>query len=313
MRFPWESARSGRALRRRAPRGAAQWLRYYQQLRRLPRSTRWLLLLVVIGGGGGYYALELHWREGHAYAGVPQVQQWHNWQTWHRVLRNEGYMVGYSGLRRNPLWVSYRLEATPHGPTGSRPSRFTQDARILLPWWQVSHDDYTGSGYDRGHLAPNYAMARVHGRDAQLASFLMTNISPQTPNLNRRVWQRIEQSAMDHFVQIKGEVWVTTGPVFSAEPKYLESGVEIPEAFYKIFVAPPQGERPLKSLAFLVPQTVRGDEPLAQFLVSIREIEERTGLNFLHRLPHEQQEQLETTIHPAPWRLEEVSQRAALY
>ncbi|MBE0508858.1 MAG: DNA/RNA non-specific endonuclease [Marinospirillum sp.] len=279
------------------------------RLKKILRLPRWLLVFVLLGGGFVYWQ-EVQQREYHAYAGLPQVQDWKDWQNWHRVLRNEGFMMGYSDWRLNPLWVIYRLDNRPTSSIGPRPTRFDADWRTL-PFWQVTHDNYTRSGYDRGHLAPNYAIAQIHGREAQLKTFLMTNISPQTPELNRQVWQRIEQSAMDHFVQIKGELWVITGPVFGDRKNRLSSDprVHIPEAFYKIFVAPPRDGRPLKVLAFLVPQQVNGREPLDQFLVSVREVEQQTGLNFLHRLPQELQDELETVIQPEPWQLGVVNRR----
>lgn len=297
------AAPRGRGPQSRRPSPQRPALLWLVKLLRLPA---WAVSLLLLGGGGAYW-YEVQQREQWAYAGLPKAQEWAHWQTWHRVFRNSGFMVGYSDLRMNPLWVTYRLEAKERAPIGPRPQRFEEDWRAII---RVHHDDYTGSGYDRGHLAPNYGIALVHGRQAQLETFLMTNISPQTPELNRQVWQRIEQATVDHFAQIKGEVWVITGPVFGENPSRLSSSrVEIPEAFYKIFVAPPRGTRPLKVLAFLVPQKVRGNEPLDRFLVSVREIEHATGLNFLHRLPQAQQDLLETAIRPEPWRVKEISRR----
>lgn len=276
------------------------------KFKRILKLPSWLLLVVVLGGGFAYWQ-EVQEREYHAYAGLPQTQDWKDWQRWHRVLRNPGFMVGYSEIRMNPLWVTYRLEAVEPGGSGKRPSRFSYDWRSLV---RVDHKDYTGSGYDRGHLAPNYAIAKVHGREAQLKTFLMTNISPQTPNLNRRVWQRIEQAAMDHFAVLKNEIWVITGPVFDEDIQRLPgTWIEIPDAFYKIFIAPPEGERPIQVLAFVVPQEVRGHEPLAKFVTSVREIENLTGLDFMHRLPQPLQDELETTITPQVWQLEKVNKR----
>lgn len=270
------------------------------------RLPGWVLVFLLLGGGFLYWQ-EVQEREYHAYAGLPQVQDWKNWQTWHRVLRNPGFMVGYSEIRMNPLWVTYRLEAVEPGASDPRPQRFSADWRTFT---RVDHDAYTGSGYDRGHLAPNYAMSRVHGREAQLRSFWMTNISPQAPDLNRKLWQRIEETAMDHFAPLKGEVWVITGPVFGDEIQRLDgSWVEVPAAFYKIFIAPPRNDRPLRVLAFLVPQQVTGREPLDRFLVPVREIEAVTGLNFLHRLPQVVQDEVELDVLPEPWQLERVNRR----
>lgn len=276
------------------------------RLKRILKLPSWLLVVVMLGGGFAYWQ-EVQEREYHAYAGLPIAHDWKDWQRWHHVLRNPGFMVGYSEIRMNPLWVTYRLEASEgaRGGIGKRPSSFNYDWRSIV---RVEHNDYTGSGYDRGHLAPNYAIAKVHGREAQLKTFLMTNISPQTPNLNRRVWQRIEQSAMDHFTVLKNEVWVITGPIFDEDIQRMPGKlIEIPDAFYKIFIAPPAQDRPLEVLAFVVPQDVKGYEPLAQFVTSVREIETATGLNFLHRLPQPLQDELETTQNPKAWQLEKVN------
>lgn len=289
-----------------------------RKLRKVQRQTRqlfklppWLLVLLVVLGAGMYW-YEVQQRDQFAYAGLPQAGGWSDWQNRHRVLRNDGFMLGFSDLRRNPLWVTYQLLETPDAPIGPRPGRFSGDWRTILP---LEHDHYTGSGYDRGHLAPNYAIARVHGREAQLDTFLMTNISPQTPELNRQLWQRLEQAAMDHFLPLKQELWVITGPVFQNPPLHPQTPrlprgfVEIPDAFYKIFIAPAREHRPLKVLAFIMPQQVYGNEPLSQYLVSIRDVENATGLNFLAALPEDIQDQLETTILHEPWRVMDISQR----
>ncbi|WP_373190388.1 DNA/RNA non-specific endonuclease [Halomonas sp.] len=224
--------------------------------------------------------------------------------SFHRVLRNDGFLVGWSDVRVNPLWVSYLLREIDDPNIGPRPG-FQRDWRTL---WPISPESYLGSGYDRGHLAPNYAIAVVHGRAAQRDTFLMSNMSPQRPDLNRRLWQRLEEVVMDHFVPRFGTLQVITGPVFPAsfsDNVLNRVGlVEVPEAFYKILVVP--GDAP-RALAFLMPQGVAGDEPLDAFLVSIDELEARTGLNFFPRLPEAAAMALEAEVQPAGWGLEAVA------
>jgi len=93
-----------------------------------------------------------------------------------RVFRNEGFMVGYSEWRGNPLWVTYHLRPISKMKKLKRPSRFKTDWRSFR---RVSHNDYLKSGYDRGHMAPNYAISNVYGREGQLDTFVMSNITPQ--------------------------------------------------------------------------------------------------------------------------------------
>nr|WP_301282936.1 DNA/RNA non-specific endonuclease [Halomonas sp. 707D7] len=274
--------------------------------RRQGRRFGVALLFVVVGGG----LWEFQERQEVASAvwmGAPTWDDFHL-TTFHRVLRNDGFIVGWSDVRINPLWVSYRLQAVPEDTRiGPRPD-FQADWRTL---WPVGTDSYAGSGYDRGHMAPNYAIAAVHGRNAQLDTFLMSNMSPQRPNLNRQLWQRLEQSVMDHFAPRFDYLQVITGPIFPE--RFMDNVmnrvglVEVPEAFYKIIVAPHESA-PL-SIAFIMPQDVRGNEPLEDYLVTIDEIEARTGLNFFPRLSPELEAVLEGELDTRGWALEEVSKR----
>ena len=124
------------------------------------------------------------------YAGLPASEAT-------AIIENTGFTVGYSELHKTPVWVSYRLFRVDDPVSGERPSRFKVDERTEA---KVKHDDYTNSGYDRGHIAPNYAISTRFGRVAQLQTFLMSNICPQLPRLNRQVWKRLEQRVAKTYV-----------------------------------------------------------------------------------------------------------------
>ena len=93
--------------------------------------------------------LEQDWgEEVHCYAGAPKKEGL-------RLLHTAGYTVGYDSNRRLPAWVAYPLSVNQVATeTTKRPSRFSSDTRVGNP---VRHDDYTHSGFDRGHMAPNMA------------------------------------------------------------------------------------------------------------------------------------------------------------
>ena len=247
------------------------------------------------------------------YQGAPQAVSGADWRTWFRILRNDGFMVGYSDLRGNPLWVMYALTPLPQKvPHLKRPNRFETDWRSLN---RIDHDDYARSGYDRGHNAPNYAMSRLNGRAGQADSFLMTNISPQRPNFNQKFWQRLEEVEISFFAPNFGKVWVITGPIFGAHSQRLSTSwrVEVPTAFYKIYVTEPTPTRPMAALAFVVPQTVKGKEPLTQFVTRIKDVEAQTGLNFLADLDDKTETGLEGTIDVASWQLNAVNKTLPRY
>lgn len=274
---------------------------------RLGRRHPVIFLLLILAIGGGGYSYEIYYaRPNMAYMGIPEAHDWSP-STWTRIFRNDGFMVGYSDIRGNPLWVIYRLEPVPdNAPFYERPRRFNADWRNLT---QIAPDAYSHSGYDRGHMAPNYAISRLYGRSAQLDTFLMTNITPQKPNLNRRLWQRLEEVEIDYFAKQFGTVWVITGPIFNDDIDRLESSlrVEIPDKFYKVYAVPSKQQQSPYMLAFIMPQKVRGTEPLNRFLVSIDQVEKETGLDFFYEMENRLEEKLESSIKPVPWKLKAVS------
>ncbi|HSH47336.1 MAG TPA: DNA/RNA non-specific endonuclease [Halomonas sp.] len=283
----------GRGKSRRKPGG-----RLRRQLRRRGAIA---LVFVVVGGGLWTYG-ERGIYDRMIWMGVPERGD--SWLALHRVLRSDGYLVGWSDLRVSPLWVSYELTPVRYPDIAPRPD-FKQDWRTL---WPVTPTSYRHSGYDRGHLAPNYAIAAVHGPSAQRATFLMSNMTPQKPDLNRRLWQRLEEAVMDHFVPRFGRLQVITGPVYAED--FIAGALnrvgfsEVPVAFYKILVVP--GESP-RALAFVMPQDVRGHEPLDRYVVSIDEVEALTGLNFMPQLDPTLEAALEAGVNTGGWALEKVS------
>lgn len=76
-----------------------------------------------------------------------------------KLLKNIGYISCFSEKYGIPIWVAYITKYPFAYDTAKRPSEFITDYRVNSP----EHSDYTRSGYDRGHMAPNYAISRTYG------------------------------------------------------------------------------------------------------------------------------------------------------
>jgi endonuclease G len=211
------------------------------------------------------------------------------------ILTNAAYLTGYCETRRNPAWVAFSVGNITIGSTSKRPSRLITDTRAK----SATHAAFTGSGYDRGHMAPNFAIATRYGQEAQRETFLMSNICPQAPDLNRIWWRRVEEKEANDFAVRLERVWVITGPIFEAAPKRLRGGVEVPAAFYRIILDEESGQP--RALAFIAPQTATGRESLEAFLVSVRDVEAQTGLDFHPALSKEAQDRLEAPRAASLW------------
>lgn len=236
-----------------------------------------------------------------------------------KVLVNHGYAVGYCEELKVPLYAVYRFgnlqESAENVPERSfeRPPRFQVDLRTEA---KVHYNDYTSSGYDRGHMAPNYGLRTQYGHLAQTETFFMSNIVPQKHSLNGGVWLKAETKVADQLSQDdrkpkKGDeikdLWVISGPIYEGETKYLsDKKIGIPTAFYKIIVRQPYyKESSAQAIAIYYAHEPKEGEQKEQF-VSVDYIEEKTGLDFHPNLIDKTENNIEKKKRGWDW--EQISQ-----
>ena len=110
------------------------------------------------------------------------------------TLSNVGFISGYSSAHGQPAWVFHEIR-TPVFKS-KRSGNFRSDKRLKFP---IQPSVFNRSGFDRGHMAPARDIGAIFGPDAQRESFLMSNISPQRPTLNRKIWRNIESWCWSSF------------------------------------------------------------------------------------------------------------------
>lgn len=225
-----------------------------------------------------------------AYAGLPASPQRL------RVLRNIGYIVGYSEDWGAPAWVAYRVKDREPREPPPRPGEFAIDDRTRA---RIAPEDYTNSGFDRGHMAPSFVMGLEYGVAAQQESFLMSNIVPQRHALNGGMWSRLERRIAINYPARFGEIWVLTGPVFPEHPRRLRGRVAVPEAFFLLVIDEVGGR--VRAEAFLVAQDAPEDADPDSCLTTVDEIERRTGLDLMQDLPDDAEAALESRQEARMW------------
>ena len=212
-----------------------------------------------------------------------------------QVVEREGYALGYVDEWEQAAWVAYRLTKDEvMSRKASRMDAFMSDPEIKTQ--SASPEDYRGSGYDRGHIAP---AGDMHWSDkTMLESFYMSNMSPQEPSFNRGIWSKLEQ-AVRRFAYSEGNVFVVTGPIVTEDDTKTIgfSKVRVPGFYYKVVYdeTPPE-----KMIAFILPNK-GSKKPLDSFVVSVDDVEEATGLDFFSNLSPEKQAELESRSNPDAW------------
>ena len=150
-------------------------------------------------------------------------------------------------------------------------------------------NDYTKSGYDRGHMAP--AADMKWSKQAMAESFYMSNICPQNPNLNRGDWNDLEEKSRQ-WAKKYGAVYIACGPVYDhGKPKRIGNNkVAVPDAFYKVILI--NDSKTPQAIGFLFPNKA-GHKPLKKYIVTVDSVEKRTGIDFFPALPDEVENRIE--------------------
>jgi endonuclease G, mitochondrial len=213
------------------------------------------------------------------------------------LLVNNFMAISYSRDKGIPNWVAWRVTKADLGAL-DREDSFRPDDRLPKGWTRITPSDYTGSGFDRGHIAPN--ADRYSSREAADSTFVMTNMTPQTPDLNRGPWQKLE-AYLRTLVNRGSDVYIYAG-VYGDKGK-IKKKVTIPSNDWKVAVVVPAGtpanaiNENARVIAVDMPN-VKGilNADWQVYRTTIREIEKSTGYNLLSNLPQNVQDVLETKV-----------------
>ncbi|AHM58823.1 DNA/RNA non-specific endonuclease [Flammeovirgaceae bacterium 311] len=212
------------------------------------------------------------------------------------LLEFKAYALAYDEAHEQAAWVAYRLLAREKGVKHERYDRFMADNRVSTG--SADPDDYSNSGYDRGHLAPAGDFSA--DKEAMKESFYMSNMSPQEPSFNRGIWSKLENQVRN-WADEHEEVWVITGPVLLNQKRLKKIGnnkVSVPRYYYKVVLDVREPE--IKMIGFVMKNS-GSSEPLNNFILPVDSIESLTGLDFFPMLPDELEEAMESRSSAVGW------------
>jgi endonuclease G, mitochondrial len=167
---------------------------------------------------------------------------------------------------------------------------------------------YTGSGFDRGHLVP--AADRNRTPEDSAAVFYMSNIVPQAPDNNRGPWEDLE-SYCRRLVLSGQELHITAGPVGAggtgskgSATSIAQGKIAVPSSLWKIVVVsdrPGLGVAGITSNTRVIAVAMPNEQGIKEerwrsFRTTVRDIEARTGYNFLSEVPQTIQDSVETVV-----------------
>lgn len=206
-----------------------------------------------------------------------QVHSPYGWaQTARQVqpICREAYLVAYDAPVKIPAYVAYTL--LPQNALGCFPrtNAFVADQSIQ---GGARPDDYAGTGYDKGHAAPDGDLS--WSQIVEYESFLMTNMYPQHGSLNRGIWKLLETSVRGWAVQRNQSFTIFVGAFYGAGDLVIGNGVIVPHGYYKIVINNQTKEVAGWAFPHTKPYVNLGND-LTKFRVPVADIQKQAGVNY---------------------------------
>jgi endonuclease G len=215
------------------------------------------------------------------------------------LLIKKFFTLSYNDTKGTPNWVSWRVTAADLG-TAARKPQFDPDNELPAGFKRITHRDYTGGGFDRGHMCPH--SDRAGDREKSYATFVMTNVIPQAANVNQKAWRELEEYGRELVYKQHRRLYVVSGPAgrggrgLNGTVETIAKGkVVVPAECWKVIVSVPETDGPgdpsavtadTRVIAVDMPNdnAVVTGSAWAQYRVSPAEVERRTGYRFFDRL-----------------------------
>lgn len=213
------------------------------------------------------------------------------------LMKKDFFALSYNNTKGTPNWVSWRLTGTDKGNAPRKP--FHPDPELPEGFKRIVPADYTGSGFDRGHMCPHSDRAKAN--ESSFATFVMTNMVPQSPQNNQKAWDQLENYCRDLVFNHNKVCYIVDGPDGKGgvgrngfRTKTPNGKVTVPARTWKVVlvldedVADPAAmteNTHIRLFGVIVPNDDRVGYEWAGFRTPVRKIEELTGYTFFDKVP----------------------------
>ncbi|HKP47408.1 MAG TPA: DNA/RNA non-specific endonuclease [Pyrinomonadaceae bacterium] len=263
----------------------------------LPADFIWSFT-VVGAGQPAPYPPSVHLTMGNPSNATASLSDFNNF-----LMEKPTYSLSYNRDKGTPNWVSWHLDNTWYG-TLARVDTFRPDPAVDPTWYRVQAFDYSGTGFDRGHMTPNADRDNQNRVPINQETYLMSNMVPQAPNNNQGPWAQFEAYLRTQ-ADANNEIYIVSGPsgiggvgsVNGDTVNTIAGGhVTVPSATWKVALLLPKMDGDdasrvvcsSRTIAILIPNsnsTVAMSTPWQNYLTTVDAIEQLTGYDFYSNLP----------------------------
>lgn len=208
-----------------------------------------------------------------------------------QILTGRYFSIGYSWYFRQAKWTLEIInrDRVFLSDKVRREDNFRADTRIPQRF-RAGLNAYKNSGFDRGHLVASANQNIIETQSSE--TFLLSNMSPQAPDFNRKIWRELEE-AIRHLNDQEDilETYVLTAPVFyfgnvvetiGTQGDDFGISVPVPHAYVKSVLAENRKGKLLLWTFEMENKELEG--PLSDFLVKTYDAEQLVGGRFWDRV-----------------------------
>lgn len=214
------------------------------------------------------------------------------------LMEKSQYALSYNRDNGEANWVSWHLDNSWLG-SAARQDDFRNDTTLPAGWYQVQETDFSGSGFDRGHMCPS--ADRTITVAANSATFLMTNMIPQMPANNQITWANLETYCRTLVSQGK-ELYIISGG--QGLQYFIANGhVAVPAQTWKVIIVLTNGTNDVgrvttstRTIAVVMPNSGSIGSDWRAYRVSVDQVEAITGFDFFSSVSPSIQNVIEATV-----------------
>ena len=226
------------------------------------------------------------------------------------------YSLEFDKAKYHSRWVAFRFDGDTRAKNVSRSDEPFSDDPSLPSNLRIGSNRF-GSPYSRGHLCAS--ADRLYSRNANAATFYMSNMSPQLGSFNQAYWITLEglvqklgrnSSFADTLYVVKGGT-VRDGQILDWVNRTNGTRVAVPKYYYMALLKVKNGT--YSSIAFWMEHKDYGytydhQAPLSQIAthaLTVNDLEQKTGINFFPNLGRtgQKEETVESQLIPSNWGL----------
>ncbi|MBQ0080680.1 MAG: DNA/RNA non-specific endonuclease [Alistipes sp.] len=255
--------------------------------------------------------------------------------------RVRNYSVCFDKEKKVSQWVAYPLHSiytssrdyTTGGSTKGRTDAWAYDDAVTeysssSPHYKITGYNLTdpvidqscqqyiistyGTEHARGHMLPSASRYSTWQTNAQ--TFYATNMMPQNYDFNAGSWAKVENGARNKQT-CADTLYVVVGTLYEKATTIRDkkgSTITVPSHCYKLLLRTKNGNTgksitqftnasELKCIGFLFENSDNGNIDIQRAVVSVKEVEERSGFTFFHNLPKEIADQVKSQKNYSDW------------